>query len=257
MLKILITGATGNLGRQVVRLLLGRQHRVRAYTQVANPSIPQDVEVYTGDLRAGSGLAEATRGVDAIIHTATAFEPGYVTELQGARHLLDAAAENGVPHLLYISIAGVEESKFSYFKAKLEVEKMVTQSSVPWTILRATQFHTFPLQFITSGEDEQAGTITLPMGMSFQSIEMSEVALGLAKLAEGSAAGYAPVMGGPQILTLEEMAESYARHSNKQRVIRTEPLQGEIYDGFRGGVNLAPTRMVGHVTWEEFLQRRA
>src|SRR5205807_7178048 len=110
--------------------------------------------------------------------------------------------------------------------------------------------------FITSGEDERAGTITLPAEMSFQSIDLSEVAQELAKLAERSAAGHVPVMGGPQILTLEEMAGIYAHVSHKQRVIRTEPLQGELYDGFRGGVNLAPNRMVGHVTWEDFLRRR-
>ena len=84
----------------------------------------------------GSGLIEATRGVDAIIHCATFADDGGVTDIQGSRHLVEAALANGSPHMIYISIIKIEQSPFPYFKAKLEVEHMIEQSGLPWTIVR-------------------------------------------------------------------------------------------------------------------------
>jgi uncharacterized protein YbjT (DUF2867 family) len=255
MSTILVTGATGTLGRAVVRALVERRHRVRAYTHGAPSALPPGVEAAQGDLRAGTGLAEATRGVDAIVHTATFFEEGYATDLEGTRHLLAAASGNGSPHVVYISIVGIERSAFSYFRAKHEVERMIEASGLPWSILRATQFHDFVRKLITSAEDAGTATMTLASGVRFQSIDKSEVAASLATLAESPAAGRVADMGGPEVLTLEDMARSYLRATGKQSAIRTEPLEGELYDAFRTDHHLAPGRAVGRVTWEEFLGR--
>ncbi|QBD76090.1 NAD-dependent epimerase/dehydratase family protein [Ktedonosporobacter rubrisoli] len=257
MLTILVTGATGALGREVVQQLLQQQHQVRIYTHKSPPTAAENIEVYQGDLRTGEGLIEATRGVDSIIHCATFFDEGYVTDRQGTRHLIEAALKNGSPHLIYISIVGVDRSSFSYFQMKREVEKMIESSGLPWSILRTTQFHNFVLNIITSLEDKQSSTLTLPDGVRFQSIDGSEVAQALARLASQQAAGYLPEMGGPQILTLAEMAQSYQRVYAKQNNIRLEPLQGEMYEAFRSGVNLVPERAVGQITWETFLRQRA
>lgn len=245
------------LGREVVQKLLDRGQHVRAYTHQLHLSVPQGVEVYQGDLRVGSGLIEATRGVDAIIHCASFFEEGYATDLQGSRHLLEAARENGSPRLVYVSIAGIDRSPFSYFQAKLEVEHMIEQSHVPWSILHVTQFHNYILSLITSWEDEKTSTITIPAGTRFQSIDISEVAHALVTLAEQPAAGHVPDMGGPEVLTLEEMVETYQRVSHKQCVVRTETLPGEYYDAFRSDEKLVPDRAVGRITWESFLRQRA
>ena len=66
MSTILVTGATGHLGSEVVRQLLDRRHSVRAYTRQSRPSISAGVQVYQGDIREGSDLDEAIKGVDAI-----------------------------------------------------------------------------------------------------------------------------------------------------------------------------------------------
>lgn len=259
MATLLVTGATGNLGSKVVRQLHDRGQQVRAYSRQSRPWVPAGVEVYAGDILVGSALGEATRGVDAIIHCATFFEPGYATDLQGTRFLLEAARANGSPHLVYISIAGIDYSPFSYFQVKLEVEHMIEQSGLPYSILRATQFHDFVLSLITSGEDEKTQTITIPAGTRFQSIDVSEVAQALATLAEQSAAGHVPAIGGPEVLTLEEMTQTYLRVSHKQSVIRSEgpeTFPGEYYDACRSDEKLAPDRAVGRITWEQFLQER-
>lgn len=257
MSTILVTGATGTLGREVVQQLLHHGQHVRAYTRQSRPSVPAGVEVYQGDIRVGSGLIEATRGVDAMIHCATFFEEGYVTDLAGSRHLIEAARANGSPHLIYVSIAGIDRSPFSLFQAKLEVEHMIEQSHLPWSILRVTQFHNYVLSLITSWEDEKTSTITIPAGTRFQSIDISEVAHALVTLAEQPAVGHVPDMGGPEVLTLEEMVETYQRVYHKHSVIRSHSLPGEYYDAFRSDVKLIPDRAVGRITWESFLQQRA
>jgi len=257
MSTILITGATGTLGREVVQQVFDRGQQVRAYTRQSRPSVPAGVEVYQGDIRVGSGLIEATRGVDAIIHCASFFEEGYATDLQGSRHLIETARANGSPHLVYISIAGIDQSPFSYFQAKLEVEHMIEQSGLPWSILRVTQFHNYILSLITSWEDEKTSTITLPAGTRFQSIDISEVAHALVTLAAQGAAGHVPDMGGPEVLTLEEMVETYQRIYHKHSIVRTETFPGEYYDAFRSDEKLVPDRAVGRITWESFLRQRA
>ena len=260
MSTILVTGATGHLGGEVVRQLLDRGHSVRAYTRQSNPSVPAEVKVYQGEIREGSGLDEATKGVDAIIHCATLFDPGFATDREGTRNLIEAAKANGSPHLVYISIAGIDHSPFSLFQAKLSVERIIEQSGLPWSILRATQFPYFVLGLITSGEDEKTSTITIPAGSRFQPIDISEVAQALVTLAEQEAAGHVPDIGGPEVLTLEEMTQTYQRIFHKHNVVRSETaevLSGEYYDACRDDDKLVPDRAVGHINWENFLQQQA
>lgn len=256
MSTILVTGATGAVGSCVVQQLLARQHRVRIYTHQARPSVPGDVEVYQGDIRVGSGLTEAMAGVDALIHCASSSrEDGFATDLQGSRHLIQSALAHGSPHLVYISIVGIERSQYPYYQTKLEVEHMIEESGLPWTILRTTQFHDFVWNIITSAEDKNPEVIVLPPGLRFQSIDTNEVAQRLVELAEQQPAQHVPDSGGPQVLTLEEMAETYLRVYNKKSAIQIDP-QSTLYAVFRSGVNIVPERAVGHITWEAFLRQR-
>jgi uncharacterized protein YbjT (DUF2867 family) len=257
MSTILVTGATGTLGREVVRLALARNQNVRAFVRKAEAALPEGVEAFPGDLRTDAGLREATKGVDAVVHCATFFDAGNVTDLEGARHLIAAAAENGSPHLVYISIVGIDHSKFSYFQGKLAIERMIEKSGLPFTILRTTQFHDFVRKLITSFEDKEASAIVLPAGMRFQSIDASEVADALVTLATQPPVGRAPDMAGPEILTLEEMADTYKRVCRKPHVIRSEPSESDFHDAFRFGSNLMPDRAVGRTKWETFLRRQS
>jgi uncharacterized protein YbjT (DUF2867 family) len=259
MSTILVTGATGTLGREVVRQALGRKQNVRAYVREAEAALPEGVRAFPGDIRTGAGLREATKGVEAIVHCATFFDAGNVTDLEGARHLIAAASENGSPHLVYISIVGIDHGKFSYFQGKLAIERMIETSGLPFTILRVTQFHDFVLKLIVSFEDKEVSAIVLPAELRFQSIDASEVADALVAIATQPPVGRTPEMAGPQILTLEEMAYTYKRVYQKPHVIRSEAQssKSDFHDAFRSGSNLVPDRAVGRTTWEAFLRRRS
>ena len=139
MSTVLVTGGTGTLGRAVLARLLNGPHRVRILSHQAQPVMSAAVEVATGDLVSGAGLREAARGVEVIIHCATNWrDPHLSTDVAGTRALLDAARAGGLPHILYISIVGVDRTEYPYYRAKWEVEQMVAQSGFPWTVLRTT-----------------------------------------------------------------------------------------------------------------------
>lgn len=253
MRTTLVTGASGNLGSAVVNNLLERGHRVRAHMRSPKATAPPAAEPFYGDLRAGEGLAVAARGADAIIHCASFFDADGSTDRLAIRHLIDAA--DGAAHLVYVSIVGVDRTAFPYFRTKLEVEAAVAASGLPHTIVRATQFHDFVRRMIAGFEDPHAGTIALPAGLSFQSIDVGEVAEVLAAASERAPVGRAPDIAGPQVLTLAEMAREYARILGMERTITSlcEDPQRDFHDAFRDGRNLAPERVVGRVTWEDFL----
>ena len=257
MSTVLVTGATGTLGREVVRQLLERGQHVRIYARQPHPSVPPNVEVFQGDIRLGTGLHEAVKGVDTIVHCVSVFEfeQGYPTDIEGAGHLIEAARAHGSPHLIFVSIVGIDHSPFSYFQAKLKVERMIEQSDLPWTILRATQFHPYVFSLIRSMEDEEAGIITIPAGSYFQPIDPSEVAQALVTLAERGPAGHVPEIGGPEVLTFDEMVQTYLRVFHKNSVIQTHMLSNEYFDVFRDDEKLTPNRAVGHITWESFLKQ--
>jgi len=256
MRTTLVTGASGNLGSAVVNHLVGRGHRVRAHMRSPTAAPSHAVEPFYGDLRSGEGLAEAARGVDAIIHCASFFDADGSTDRLAIRHLIDAA--DRAPHLVYISIVGVDRTSFPYFRTKLEVETAVAASGLPHTIIRATQFHDFVRRMIASFENPHAETIALPAGLSFQSIDVGEVAEALVAASEGAPVGRKPDIAGPQILALDEMARHYARILGIERIITSscEDPQRDFHDVFRDGRNLAVERTIGCVTWEDFLMAK-
>jgi len=254
MATVLITGGTGKLGREVVHHLLLRQHRTRMLIHQTSSIVPVGVEVIVGDLTSGDGLREVTAGVDAIIHCASSPRSAAQVDVEGTRSLLQAASASGSPPIVYISIVGVDRSAYAYYTAKRATEVVIEQGPLPWTIVRATQFHGLVLQLIQSFGADTLPVVPVAGGMRFQSIEVGEVAEQLVLLMEQGPAGYVPDMGGPQILTIEEMAEAYLHIRGKKAAVRSELLPGGMFDAFRSGINLVPDHAVGTITWEAYLQ---
>ncbi len=254
MSKVLVTGGTGTLGRAVVARLLARHHLVRLLRHRASSPVPAGVEVYAGDLADGTGLAEAIAGTEAIIHCASnAREEQYRTDIDGTRALVQAASAHGKPHLAYISIVGIDRSSYAYYQAKYQAEQIIEQGHLPWTIVRATQFHTLVLQLLQSFGIDTHTEVSVPAGMRFQSIDHREVADRLVQLVEQGPSGHMPEMGGPEVLTIEEMAATYLRLQGRKASVRSEPMAGALYDVFRSGINLIPTHTDGTITWETFV----
>lgn len=259
MTRILVTGGTGGLGRDIVRALLAAGQVARVFTHREDVAVSHGVELARGDLRTGNGLDAALRDASIVIHCASnAREEGFATDIEGTRTLMRAARHVGTAHVVFISIVGVDRSDYPYYEAKREAERIVESSAVPWTILRATQFHHLVYGLLQSWDDgtERLGVAA---GMRFQPVGREEVAARLIELANAEPAGYAPPMRGPETLTIEEMAQRYL-DARKKRGVRVEAVAqtGTRYRVFRSGVNLVPedvTATRGRETLAEFLRR--
>ena len=255
MSSVLVTGGTGTLGRAVVVRLLNGPHRVRILSHQGQPVMPAAVEVAPGDLASGAGLREAAAGVEVIMHCATNWrDPHMRTDVAGTRALLDAARAGGWPHLLYNSIVGVDQTEYAYYRAKREAEQMVAQSGFPWTVLRATQFHNFVQYLLQSCGADTQPEVVVPGGIRLQSIDVGEVADRLVLLMERGPSGQTLEMGGPQILSLEAMAQTYVHLWGHQATIRSAEPADEMYTMMRTGIILTPAHAEGKITWEQYLQ---
>ncbi|EFL30804.1 dTDP-4-dehydrorhamnose reductase [Streptomyces viridochromogenes DSM 40736] len=243
MSTILVTGGTGTLGRLVVERLRADGHEVRVLSRHAQP--------YAVDLREGGGaLDAAVSGVDTIVHCASSPKG----DEQAAAHLIRAARGAGVAHLVHISIVGVDRVPFRYYRSKLAVERLIEESGIGWSVLRATQFHDLLVMLLQVLS--KLPVLLLPAGVRDQPVEVDEVADRLAGLAAGAPAGRVEDMGGPEVRTLESLARAYLKATGRRRAVVNVPLWGAAYRGFRDGGHLAPRQAVGTGTFEEYLARR-
>jgi uncharacterized protein YbjT (DUF2867 family) len=255
MATVLVTGATGNLGRAVVGALLTSGHAVRALSRHAGSGFPAEVESVIGDLSQGVNLGAALPGVDAIIHCASDPDHAQAADVEGTQRLLEAA-QASAPLLIYPSIVGIDRSPYAYYQAKRAAEALIEQGPLPWAILRATQFHDLVLWLLQSFRDDTRDEFVVPDRMRFQPVDVEEVAAWLVSYVERGPVGHASDLGGPQVLTFEEMAAQYLRIHGRSATIRSAPRAGALYDVFRSGVNLAPDRARGVITWDAWLRRR-
>ncbi len=250
--RVLVTGGTGELGRAVVGRLLAAGAEVRVLSRREHPDVPPGVGVVQGDLVSGAGVAEAIAGVGIIVHCASNGRRS--GDVEGTRRLVGAAAEAGVAHLAYISIVGVDRNPFAYYHAKLEAEEIVAAGRVPWTILRATQFHGLLWRVLRA--QGRLPAVLVPRGFRFQPIDSSEVATRLVDLALGGPAGRAPDMGGPEARTAEDVARAYLAAAGLRRPLLRVPVPGAVGRAFRAGAQLAPGHADGTITWDDYLRRR-
>ncbi|MFC4504591.1 MULTISPECIES: SDR family oxidoreductase [Streptomyces] len=245
MTTILVTGGTGTLGRRLAERLRTDGHEVRVLSRHSQP--------YGVDLREGGpGLDAALVGVDTVVHCASTPLGG---DERAAANLIAAARTAGVRHLVYISIVGVDRVPFGYYRMKLGVERLLEESGLGWTVLRATQFHDLLLRLFEGLA--RVPVMFLPAGVSDQPVEVAEVADRLVELAVGAPAGRVEDMAGPEVRTFESLTRAYLRASGKRRRLVHVPLWGAAYRGFRAGGHLAPERAVGKGTFEEYLAARS
>ena len=249
MAAVLVTGGTGTLGRAVVPLLLEAGHDVRVLSRRASPRVRDGVGAQQGDVLTGAGVEAAVDGSDVVIHAASNPRRHVrETEEAGARHVAAAAKQAGA-HVLYVSIVGVNRHRFPYYRAKLAAERIVAGSGADWTVLRATQFHELIDMFLGRG------TFIRTRHLRFQPVDVREVAARLVALAAGPAQGLAPDFGGPEVLSIRDLADT--RHAVTGRSTRLLPLPavGFLAD-FDAGRHLTPDHRAGTGTWRQWLEGR-
>jgi len=255
---ILVTGGTGTLGRLVVPLLQDAGGKVRVLSRRSQEATG-GIEFMTGDLATGEGIEAAVAGAEIIVHCVGTSKG----DEEKARSLVQAASRAGAPHVVYISVvgadriplaSGIDRVMFGYFGSKLAAERVIADSGLPWTTLRATQFH--DLVLMVAQQMAKLPVIPVPVGVRFQPVDAGEVAARLAELALGRPAGLVPDMAGPRVYGLADLLRGYLRAAGKRRALVPIPLPGQAARAVRAGANLAPERAVGRRTWEEFLAER-
>ncbi|WP_305785678.1 SDR family oxidoreductase [Symbioplanes lichenis] len=215
-MKIAVAGGTGLTGRHVVAALRERGHD------------PVPLSRATGaDLVRGTGLDRALAGADAVIDVSnvTTMSRKVSTGFFGAagRNLLAAAGQAGVGHLLTLSIVGVDRVRTPYYAGKIRQEELVRGGPVPWTILRATQFHEFAGQILAG----VPGPVAVVPAMRTQPVAVREVAAHLAGLIAEPPQGMAPELAGPREESLVSMCRRLiAAGGARRRPVLPLPFPG-------------------------------
>jgi uncharacterized protein YbjT (DUF2867 family) len=244
---ILVTGGTGTLGRLVVPRLRAAGCQVRVLSRRSHAA-EDGVQFVTGDLATGQGIQPAVDGVAAIVHCASS-NKGDV----GATTNLVRAARSGPAHLVYISIVGADRPSFGYIRAKLEAERVVADSGLPWTTLRATQFY----DLILAGAQKlgRLPVVPVPAGFPVQPVEADEVAARLVELTLAEPAGPVRDMAGPRVRSFADLIRSYLQATHRRRPVVPVLMPGTRR--IRAGA-LIPDQPaeLGRRTWEEFLADR-
>jgi len=247
---ILVTGGTGTLGRHVVPLLQDTGDKVRVLSRHGHES-GDGIEYVTGDLVRGEGIEPAVGGAEIVLHLAG----GRKGDDEATRNLVRAASRAGVRHLVYISVIGADRVPLGYFRNKLGAERAVADSGLPWTMLRAAQFHDFVLTVLQAVA--KLPVIPVPGGLRFQPVDSREVAARLVELALDQPAGRVPDLTGPRVYGMAELSRGYLRARGKRRLLLPVRIPGKAGRAYRAGENLTlEGATVGKRTWEDFLAER-
>ncbi|MFC5501851.1 SDR family oxidoreductase [Lysinimonas soli] len=238
-MTVLVTGGTGGLGRPTTTLLRSAGHEVRVLSRRPGEGRA------TGDLSTGSGLADALTGVDTVLHLATTGR----SDAAQTTHLLDAAKPAGVAHLIYISIVGVDEVPLGYYRDKLACERLIEASGIPFTILRATQFHDFVAAVF---RPQRHLPVLISLDVLDQPIAVDEVAERLTELAASRPAGRVADIGGPETRPVREFAEIWQRAHGTHRPIWNLPVPGGMGRAMRRGDHTTALPGFGRQTFAQY-----
>ena len=253
MSTVLITGGTGSLGASLVRAVSSAGHRVRVASRRPRPDVtPSNVEWRRVDLVSGDGIETALEGVQAVVHAASDPRRAAVVDVEGTRRLVEAARSARVGHIVYISIVGIDDIPLGYYKHKRAAEDVIRSSGVPYSILRATQFHTL-IDFFLSKAASVPLVMPVAADFKFQPVAPSEVADQMTACINAGPRGRLADFGGPEVLSLLEMAETWKGVKGVRKVLIRVPVPGAVAAGFRAGKNTVPDGPRGSIRWRDWL----
>jgi uncharacterized protein YbjT (DUF2867 family) len=213
-MKIAVVGASGLIGTKVVGLLEGEGHEVVAASRSSG------VDVLTGD-----GLAEALAGANVLVDllNSPSFDDDPVMEFftTSTTNLVSAARAAAVGQYVALSIVGVDGLPDSgYMRAKVVQEKVITESGLPYTILRATQFAEFAdaiTDSMTVGDE-----VRVPDAL-IQPIAADDVATDVARAAVAEPLNGIANIGGPEKISFERMASDVLARRGDDKTVVVDP----------------------------------
>ncbi|WP_033281293.1 SDR family oxidoreductase [Streptomyces sp. NRRL F-525] len=246
-MKVAVAGGTGLVGRYVVEELAAAGHEPVVLSR------SRGVDLVSG----GAGLDAALDGVDTVVDvsnvTTTSARKAVAFFDAVGRNLLDAGERAGVRHHVVLSIVGIDRVGLGYYQGKLRQEDVVRGGPVPWTVLRATQFHEFAEQTL----GRVPGPLAVVPRMRTQPIAAREVAQHLVRLVGGSAQGMAPDLAGPRVEQLVDMVRQLMRARGERRVVVPVRMPGAVGAAMTGDgqLPLDDSGSRGAETFDEWLTR--
>jgi uncharacterized protein YbjT (DUF2867 family) len=238
---IVVTGATGQLGEPTVAALAAKGAEVRGVSRHGEVS---------ADLLSGNGVGAAFTGADTVVHAATMNSR---KDLRLAANLVSAAQKAGVGHVVLVSIVGIDRIPLGFYKDRLAIEQLVASSGVPFTIQRATQFHSFVERFFTA---QRFSPVLLTPALRVQPIAVEDVGARLADLAIGTPQGRVADIGGPETRAVREFLPAWQRAANDRRRAVSISVPGKIMAAFRAGANLVPGALFGTRDFDDYLAEK-
>lgn len=249
-MKVAVIGGTGVLGQPLVVELAARGNEVLTLSRKPGKTLPEGASHRRVDLTTGEGLAEALAGVEVVVDASNSSPRNAAPVLvDGTKRLLQASAVAGVRHHVGISIVGCDLVPMAYYKVKVEQEGAIAAGEVPWSLVRATQFHT--LIAWTFGQAARFGVV--PSGSArLQPIHPPVVAARLAEVVRAEPAGRLDDIGGPEAQTLTKLAKAW-RGAGHRALPLPIPMLGPIGRPLREGALCNPDAAAGGPTFAEWL----
>lgn len=246
MKKLFITGGTGLLGQKVLQRLKKSPFEVTLGSRTQTKEFEQFHWIYF-ELE-NVDIALNLQGFDIILHLASnTADLKAKSDLVGTQQLLNIAKRDGVRHFIFISIVGVDTVPVPYFKMKKKVEDLILSSSLPYSILRSTQFYAF---LKTEVINKTSRKVTFLPDLQYQPIEVDIVAQKLIDLSLGKPTNAIEEMGGSEVILFSKAIRSYQKLSGNRALIIRIPnvLLGRL------GKALTTEQTVKNIqTWEEYL----
>ncbi|HKG39451.1 MAG TPA: NAD(P)H-binding protein [Conexibacter sp.] len=251
-MRVAVIGGTGGLGSRVVAELAARGDVVRAVSRrtPAEGTLPNGVAHARADLTSGDGVREALEGIETVLDASNALRHARDVLVDGTLRLVAAGADVGVQHHVAISIVGCDRVPNAYYDAKVAQEQALASGSVPWSLLRSTQFHTLLAGVFTTAARRRV----LPTGrLLFQPIDTPVVARRLADVVHAGPAGRVADLAGPQVETLTELARSWRAHHDRRLLPLPIPALGRGFRAMRHGGLTDPAAATAGPTFAQWL----
>jgi uncharacterized protein YbjT (DUF2867 family) len=250
-MRVAVVGGTGVLGKPLAAGLAARSDEVRVLSRTAPKRLPDGASHRSVDLTSGEGLAEALTGVEVVVDASNSSPRNAGPVLvEGTKRLLEAGAAAGVRHHVGVSIVGCDRVPIAYYKVKVEQEEAIAGGEVPWSLLRATQFH----GLLAWGFAQAARFRVLPTGKArIQPVEVGVVAVRLAEVAHGEPAGRVPDLAGPEVQTLGELARAWRKVDGRRLLPLRLPTIGKAGRPLGEGAICNPDAAAGGPTFEQWL----
>jgi uncharacterized protein YbjT (DUF2867 family) len=254
---VAVVGGTGVLGRLVVGRLVARGDDVVILSRSPGAALPEGVAHRRVDLESGGGLAAGLDGVEVVVDASNAppmpRDRAQKVLVEGSKRLLRVEAEAGVRHHVAVSIVGCDRVPMAYYGAKVAQEEVVAAGSVPWSLMRATQFHTL-LDWAFAGA---ARFGVVPTGRArVQPIDPAIVASRLADAVHADPGGRLPDIAGPEAQTLGELARAWRRARGRRSLPLRIPTVGRAGGALRDGGLCEPEAATAGPTFERWLAGR-